>query len=234
MTRRYLAGMAVCTVLATAVSAADWYPSRYGAADTLGAANNLSAEKVLSAARLVKTGKTYSLGVQTGPESPAYPPRRYSITVLQPAPGAAGLIGSNHATGNDDLLFTWMGIGSQLDGLGHMGIENVYYNGNKAEDFVMVTGLKKLSTNNIPPLVSRGVLLDMVKLSGKKPDAGTAFNRTHIETAAKAAKVSIEKGDIVLLHTGWLDVADSDKTRFMAGEPGLGVEGAAYLASLLA
>jgi kynurenine formamidase len=232
MMRQILACTAVCAALATAASASDWYPSRYGAGDTLGAANNLSADKVLSAARLVKTGKTYSLGVQTGPDSPAYPPRRYSITVLQPAPGTAGLIGSNHATGNDDLLFTWMGIGSQLDGLGHMGIENVYYNGNKAEDFVAVTGLKKLATNNIPPLVSRGVLLDMVKLSGKKPDAGTAFNRTHIEAAAKAAKVSIEKGDIVLLHTGWLDVADSDKTRFMAGEPGLGVEGAAYLASL--
>ncbi len=232
MTRRILACMTVCAALATTASAADWYPSRYGAADTLGAANNLSAEKVLSAARLVTTGKTYSLGVQTGPDSPAYPPRRYSITVLQPAPGAAGLIGSNHATGNDDLLFTWMGIGSQLDGLGHMGVENVYYNGNKAEDFVAVTGLKKLGTNSIPPLVSRGVLLDMVKLSGKKPDAGTAFNRTHIEAAAKAAKVSIEKGDIVLLHTGWLDVADSDKVRFMAGEPGLGVDGAAYLASL--
>jgi kynurenine formamidase len=232
MMREILAFAAVCAALTTTVSAADWYPSRYGAADTLGAANNLSAEKVLSAARLVKTGKTYSLGVQTGPDSPAYPPRRYSITVLQPAPGVAGLIGSNHATGNDDLLFTWMGIGSQLDGLGHMGIENVYYNGNKAEDFVALTGLKKFGTNSIPPLVSRGVLLDMVKLSGKKPDAGTAFNRTHIEAAAKAAKVSIEKGDIVLLHTGWLDVADSDKVRFMAGEPGLGVEGAAYLASL--
>ena len=138
MSRQNLACMAVCAALATTASAADWYPSRYGAADTLGAANNLSAEKVLAAARLVKTGKTYSLGVQTGPESPAYPPRRYSITVLQPAPGAAGLIGSNHATGNDDLLLTWMGIGSQLDGLGHMGIENVYYNGNKAEDFVTV------------------------------------------------------------------------------------------------
>ena len=76
------------------------------------------------------------------------------------------------------------------------------------------------------------MLLDMVKLSGKKPDAGTAFNRKEIEAAAKAAKVKIEKGDVVLLHTGWLDVADTDKTRFMAGEPGLGVEGAAYLASL--
>ncbi|MEM9622354.1 MAG: hypothetical protein AAF993_11935, partial [Pseudomonadota bacterium] len=51
----------------------DWYPSRYGAADTLGAINNLSAAKVKQAASLVKNGKTYSLGVETGPTSPAYP-----------------------------------------------------------------------------------------------------------------------------------------------------------------
>lgn len=233
MNKQCLAGVVVCAVLwGTDATAADWYPSRYGAADLLGAANNLSAEKVLAATRLVKTGKTYSLGVPTGPDSPAYPPRRYSIIVIQPGHGTAGYLGANRATGNDDLLLTYMGVGSQLDGLGHMGIEHTYYNGNKAQDFATPTGLTKLSTASIPPLVSRGVLLDMVKLKGKRPDAGTAFNRTDLEAAAAAAKVTIEKGDIVLLHTGWLDVADTDKVRFMAGEPGLGVEGAAYLASL--
>jgi len=214
------------------VGAADWYPSKYGADDLLGAANNLSPEKVVAAAKLIKLGKTYSLGVPTGPESPAYPPRRYSIIVIQPGMGESGYLGANRATGNDDFLATYVGVGSQLDGLGHMGIEHVYYNGNKAADFATTTGLRKLSTDKIPPLVSRGVLLDMVKLKGRRPTAGAAFNKADIDAAAAAAKVTIEKGDVVLLHTGWLDVADSDKARFMAGEPGLGVEGAKYLASL--
>ena len=39
-----------------------WYPSKHGAADTLGAINFLSPEKVVEAAKLVKTGKTYALG----------------------------------------------------------------------------------------------------------------------------------------------------------------------------
>ena len=42
--------------------------------------------------------------------------------------------GSNKATGNDDLMTFWMGIGSQIDGLGHMGENHVYYNGNSAKD----------------------------------------------------------------------------------------------------
>jgi kynurenine formamidase len=210
-----------------------WYPSRYGATDTLGAINNLSPAKVVEAARLVTTGKTYALGVETGPASPAYPPRRYSLTVLQPGDGTGALLGSNKASGNDDLLITWMGIGSQLDGLGHMGIEHRYYNGLRAEEFVTATGLTKLSTDKLPPMVSRGVLLDMARHLGKDVvPAGTAFNRAEIEAAATAAGVAIEKGDVVLFHTGWMNLVGKDDKAFMAGEPGLGLDGARYLAGL--
>jgi len=217
---------------ATAAHGAEsWYPSRYGADDTLGAINNLSPEKVLQAARLVTTGKTYPLGVETGPDSPAYPPRQYSMTILQLDDGTGTPQGSNRATGNDDLMLLWMGIGSQIDGLGHMGIDHVYYNGNRAQDFVRVTGLTKLSVHELPPIVTRGVLLDMAALFGEPVlSAGRAFNREQIQAAEKAHGVTIESGDVVLFHTGWLNVADSDKARFMAGEPGLGVDGARYLA----
>ncbi|MGE0625641.1 MAG: cyclase family protein [Pseudomonadales bacterium] len=225
-------------VLATGLAAGAlaeeaWYPSRYGADDTLGAINQLSPQKVLEAARLVKTGRTYALGVETGPDSPAYPPRRYALTVLQPGDGTGATMGADRATGNDDLLITWMGIGSQIDGLGHMGLEHVYYNGNHARDFVTATGLTKLSTDKLPPIVTRGVMLDMAKHL-KQPilAAGAAFNRAEIEAAAKAQKVKIGAGDVVLFHTGWLNVADTDKAKFMAGEPGLGVDGARYLAGL--
>jgi kynurenine formamidase len=217
----------------TALAEDSWYPSRYGADDTIGAANQLSPAKVLEAARLVKTGKSYSLGVITGPEAPAYPPRQFALTVLQPGDGTGATMGSNKATGNDDMLQTWMGIGSQLDGLGHMGLEHRYYNGMHAKDFVTPKGLAKLGTDQIPPIVTRGVLLDMAKHFDQDilPE-GTAFNRAEIEAAAKAQGVTIGAGDVVLFHTGWLNVADTDPARFMAGEPGLGVDGARYLAGL--
>lgn len=215
-------------------SAADaWHPSKYGAEDTLGAINNLSADKVMQAVRLVKTGKTYALGVETGPDSPAYPPRSYSMTILQLDDGMGTPLGSNKATGNDDLMNVWMGIGSQIDGLGHMGVNHVYYNGNKASDFVTPKGLSKLSIDKLPPIVTRGVLLNMAKHMGKEIlDAGTAINSADIKAAAKAANVEIGHGDVVLLHTGWLNVMDADTERFMAGQPGLGLDGAKYLAGL--
>jgi kynurenine formamidase len=48
---------------------------------------------------------------------------------------------------------------------------------------------------------------------------------------ARDAALQIKKGDIVLFHTGWQDMASKDAKAFMAGEPGLGKEGAEYLVS---
>lgn len=220
-------------LLATPALADDWYPSRHGADDTLGAINFLSPEIVVEAARLVTTGKTYALGVPTGPNSPAYGPRRYAMTVLQLDDGLGTPMASNRMTSNDDLLQTWMGIGSQIDGLGHLGIDHRYYNGKHASEFVTVTGLTTFSIDSLPPIVSRGVLLNMAAhFNQPMLDAGTVFNSEHIKAAARAQNVHLKQGDVVLFHTGWLSIADSDPARFMAGEPGLGEDGARYLGEL--
>ena len=239
MSIRRLATAALLAAFATAGMAAgtaaedgpDWYPSRYGANDTLGAINNLSPAKVVEAAKLITTGKTYPLGVPTGPDSPAYPPRQYALTVLSPGDGTGATMGANRATGNDDLLYTWMGIGSQIDGLGHMGIDHTYYNGNHASDFVTPRGLTKLSVDKLPPIVSRGVLIDVAGHLGEDIlEAGTVITPALIEAIAAKNDVEIGLGDVVLFHTGWLNVADTDTERFMSGEPGIGVAAAEYLA----
>lgn len=229
MLRRVLLSL-TAALMAGAVGAEAWYPSQWGEGDTLGAINRLTPEHVLEAVRLVQTGKTFALGVVTSRKTPAYPPRSFQLTVLQTGDGTGAPLGSNGATGNDDLLITWMGIGSQIDGLGHMGENHVYYNGHRAQDFVDPKGLKKLGTHALPPIVTRGVLLDMTQALGEDPlPAGTVFNRKHIRAAERRAGVRIEPGDVVLFHTGWLK-AYGDDFEIAWGEPGLGVGGARYLA----
>jgi kynurenine formamidase len=220
-------------VLGATVGADDWMQSKFGPNDTLGAINHLTPALAAAAAKLVKTGKTYALGVETGADTPAYPPRTYSMTILQLGDGTGTPLGANKVTGNDDLMVTWMGIGSQIDGLGHIGIDHVYYNGTKASEFVKNTGLTRFGIHTLPPIVTRGVLLDMARHLGEAVlQPGTAFNRAEIEGAAAAQGVRIATGDVVLFHTGWLNMMDTDPKAFMQGEPGLGVEGAKYLAGL--
>ena len=71
----------VLSIALPAAAADDGCASKYGPADEIGAANLLSPELAVAAARLVKTGKTYRLGVETHAKSPAYPPRHWSITI---------------------------------------------------------------------------------------------------------------------------------------------------------
>lgn len=208
--------------------------SKFGSNDEIGNLNHVTPAKTLAASKLVTRGKAYRLGIETNKDTPAYPPRTFGITVVQPGQVAGGTLGSTKTTYNDDIIAGWAGVGSQIDGLGHVGIDNLYFNCNKAADFAMTDGLTKLGIENVPAIATRGVLLDMAGyFHTDTVKEGTAFNRAEIEGAMKRQGVtSIERGDVVLFHTGWTKLLGKDDRRYGAVEPGLGVEGAKYLASL--
>ena len=151
---------------------------------------------------------------------------------MQPFQQTGTTMGPTKTTYNDDLIQGWSGIGSQIDGLGHVGIDGVYYNGNKAADFAAPTGLTKLGIEKVPPIVARGVLLDIAGLKGVDmlPE-GAAIGPADMAAAAKREDIAIREGDVVLLHTGWLNLIGVDNDRFGAGEPGLNLAGARYLAA---
>ncbi|HJQ71237.1 MAG TPA: cyclase family protein [Blastocatellia bacterium] len=208
--------------------------SKFGPKDQIGNLNYVTTEKTLAAAKLVTRGKAYRLGIETNKDTPAFAPRTFSITVVQPGQTAGASLGPTKTTYNDDIITGWVGVGSQLDGLGHIGVDNLYFNCNKAGDFVMADGLKKLGVENVPPIATRGVLLDMAGYFNTEiVKEGTAFNRAEIEGAMKRQGIkSIDRGDVVLFHTGWLKLLGRDNKRFGSVGPGLGREGARYLASL--
>ncbi len=208
----------------------DWVRSNFGPDDRLGAMNHLSPEKTAAAAQLVTTGKTYRLGMVTGPDTAAYGPRTFEVTVLQLDDGTGTPLGASRAVSNDDKIAGSVGVGSQIDGLGHFGLDHRYYNGVPAAEVVRPDGLISFGTHDLPPVATRGILLDMTKAFGNPVPDGTAFNRVEIDAAAAAAGVTIETGDIVLFHTG--KMAATDPSELYQTSPGLGVEGAQYLADL--
>lgn len=208
-----------------------WWDSPWGEADRLGNVNNLSAEGVKKAADLVKTGKVYALGIPTAPESAAYGTRKYFVE-RTPGPDADFTSnGSQRVTAFDERIVSSMGIGTQIDGFGHLGVDHHYYNGVTGKE---VASTRALQTADIPPIVTRGVLIDMARHFGKPfLEVGDTFNRAEIEAAMKAQGVSIGKGDVVLFHTGWMAAKmDSEKDLYRSAEPGLGEDGANFLADL--
>lgn len=215
------------------VAAKDCKPSKWGADDEIGSANLVTPERTKAAAALIKQGKSHPLGIVIDNTTPAFPPRSLSLQVVQPNQQGGGRLFGYKGSYNDDLLQTWVGIGPQIDGLGHLGQDGMYYNCNEEKDFAAITGLKKLGVHAIPPLVGRGVLINMAKhFNTDIMKAGQYFNEKEIQEAATAQGVEIREGDIVLFHTGWTDgMLKKDPKAWVSGEPGLGEEGAQWLAS---
>jgi kynurenine formamidase len=226
-----IAGIALAASAAAQEKSADWYPSKYGASDEIGAANLLTSDVTLEAIRLVKTGKTYPLGVPIDKNLPAFRHRSFHLYNVQPGEAGGTTKGPNKFTFNDELVNGWTGVGTQLNGIGHIGIDYTYYNGNKAADFVTVEGVTKLGLEKVPPMVTRGVVLDMVGYYGQPiVPAGTEFTVADIKAVLQKEGITLRKGDVVLFNTGWLELIGKDNKTFLEVEPGIGMEAAKWLA----
>jgi kynurenine formamidase len=225
----------LCT--ASAAQSQACKPSRWGADDEIGSANYVNPAQVLAAAKLVRKGQSHPLGIVIDASTPAFPPRSLSLQIVQPGQQNGRNLAQDFGWDviyNDDMAQLWLGIGSQLDGLGHMGEAGNYYNCNKAVDISDISGLKRLGTDKVPPLIGRGVMLDMARHFGVTSMAGgQGIGSADIKAAARAQGVTFRQGDVILFHTGWTDaMLTTDPKAWAASEPGLTNEAFAYVASL--
>lgn len=230
------AAAALFAFAGTAALAQDCEPSKWGADDELGSANLITPERVLEASKLITRGVSRPLGVVIDANTPAFPPRSLNLQVVQPNQQGGQKLTAFGYPGNynDDLIQTWVGIGSQLDGLGHLGENGLYYNCLDEKEIAAITGLTKLGTHAVPPLVGRAVILDMAAHFGKPfLEAGESWGSAEMIAAAEAQGVTMGEGDIILIHTGWTEAKlESDPQAWGSGEPGPNNEGMAWLASL--
>ncbi|MCV6585139.1 MAG: cyclase family protein [Marinibacterium sp.] len=227
---------AICGISAGA-AVADCTPSQWGAEDEIGAANLITPETVLAATGLIKQGRVHPLGIVVDASTPAFAPRGANLQVVQPGQHNGRTLTGDFGwdiSYNDDLAQLWFGVGSQIDGLSHLGEAGGYYNCNDAKDFVALTGVKKLGIEGIPPIVARGVLIDMARFHGVDAMAGgQPVTSDDLRAAAEAQGVEIREGDVILIHTGWTDAKlASEPQTWVSQEPGLTNEAAAYLATL--
>ncbi len=223
---------ALCLSSTAAADTTECQHSPFGPEDEAGAANRITPESVVTAASLVKEGKRYPLGITIDANTPAFAPRGLSLTVVQPNQ-QEGARPFGDMTYNDDIFHGWLGIGSQIDGLGHLGEKGMYYNCNHASDFSAIGGLTKLGIENVPPIITRGIVLDMAAHYGVDYlEAGQFFSVEDVMAVEKKQGTPVREGDVVLFHTGWTDAKlASDPMAWVSGAPGQSEEVARYLAS---
>ncbi|MGQ0620953.1 MAG: cyclase family protein [Panacagrimonas sp.] len=210
-----------------------WWPSRYGADDQLGTLNEITPEVVAAAARLVKQGERVDLGRVLDEATPKFPGRWWHQTVdvsphyeNQRRPDAVGLgWGRNQINWITEIQAGTFQVGTQLDSIGHIQIGDRFYNGWRTRDLVEAQGLKRFGMETVPPIVTRGVLIDIAAYKGvERLDAGYLITRADVEGALKKQRLKIQRGDAVLFHTGWGSLWGKDAEKFLSGEPGPGLE----------
>ena len=226
--RRLLATAIVAVAATAALGQADrWYPSRWGAADQRGAANELTAAKVLEAKNLIKTGTVYQLGHVYESAMPLFGTRHFSLRI----PQTFGPLGANNLMYHDEVVSGELGqIGTQFDGLGHIGIGDLFYNGNDRKDFAKPEGLAKLGVENVGAIATRGVLIDVPAQKGvAQLEGGYEITVADITGALARQKVEVHAGDVVIFHTGWSSLWIKDNAKFGAMAPGPGVAAGQWL-----
>ncbi len=204
-----------------------WYPSRWGADDQRGAANRLTPAKVLEARNLVTQGRVYQLGRVYEARMPLFGTRHYSLRI----PGAFGPSGSNQLIYHDEIVSGELGqVGTQFDGLGHIGIGDLFYNGLNRREFAAPEGLTRLGVEQVGAIVTRGVLIDVARYKGVAAlGGGYEITAADLRGALARQRTDIRPGDVVLIHTGWGSLWMVDNARYGASEPGIGLEAGQYL-----
>lgn len=204
--------------------------------DEIGAAKFLTPELVRSAMGLVKQGKIYSLGQVLEPNMPHLP--RHPPLVVAPFTtpyqsqrrwekrGAKNLPG----TASERVEINTHS-GTHIDALGHWSNCNKNYGGLDAKENYTEGGLSHLGLEHIPPIVTRGVLVDVAAHKGVEMlSSGTVIDVGDIQSFLKDHRLSISRGDVVLLHTGWSKLWQRRDLRYCESEPEPGGETSTWLA----
>lgn len=217
-----------------------WWPHPiWGKDDRAGGSNWITPEKIRASLDLVTSGKVYELGQAYEASMPLFGQRSYSLTI----PPTVGPIGRNRLVGNEEMITGELGqVGTQFDGPGHIGRRvtmadgserDVYYNGFTWEEIGGRDGLREIGIEQIKPIITRGILIDIAGSRGVSILPPT-YEVTLADVRAALARQGMSEadilpGDAILFHFGWA-AHWANPAVYQATQPGIGLEVARWVA----
>ena len=197
--------------------------------------------------RDVKQARLFDLSFTWDENSPiagVNPP--FSMFLNATHAGTRGSFGDGGQLSFTSEIMQWSGQhgAPSLDALGHIGHNGLLFGGVDAAAATSDTrGIGRgpggvgahldVAHYRTDKLVNRGVLLDVARfLRGDSDplDAGFEITAKHLAQTAAAQRVKIERGDTVLIRTGWGRYFTENPTLYKGdASPGPSVDGAQYL-----
>jgi len=205
---------------------------RWGPEDEAGAPNLIGPEQVRAAAALVRTGRVISLAQRISDRLPV-PGHRAGVQHFMGRDGGDYAAGAKRPGGfqfAEDTIILPLHLGTHVDALCHAWCDDCLYNGFPGSTVRSTTRALHCGAEKMPSFVTRGVLLDVVRLRGVPAAPGDTIGQAELVATAVQAGVSLRDGDAVLIRTGWLESQDPAGAIDFNTEPGIDVEAALWLA----
>lgn len=165
-------------------------------------------------------------------------PRRFGDPVHPPhRPGTLFTLHRRHEEGAEErrtsaagMIFTAEHAGTHIDAFVHQAMDMTLYGGLRVSPAVQTpTGFTRLGIDTVPPLVARGVMLDLAARNGGRLPERSVITVADLEGVMTSQGTEIRSGDVVLVRTG-SDTEWGNADRYLAGA-GVSAEASEWLAS---
>jgi kynurenine formamidase len=174
--------------------------------------------------------KVFDLGVELLPGMPHVP--THSPFMYQMVREHGDLMYGEGVSAAVDIFGMSCHTGTHLDGLGHFAKHLCLHGGQSAADGQSkIGGLSTLGIERVAPMLCRGILLDIPALLGVDLLEPTqTIGPKDLDAAAKAAKVAVQPGDVILIRTGWMRLWPDQRKYYsvQTGQPGITLEAARW------
>ncbi|MER7499296.1 cyclase family protein [Nonomuraea pusilla] len=177
------------------------------------------------AARVIELGHRLEDGM---PCSPSHPGFRMSLLRRH-----GDRVNAEGGSGANELIVTGGHVGTHLDALCHAASDGLMHDGVDAHAASVGGRFTVYGVETVAPFVSRAVLADVPALLGVER-LEPAFGITGRHLADALAGVPVNRGEVVLVRTGWPQLYD-DAAAYVGtetGVPGITADAAVHLADL--
>jgi kynurenine formamidase len=211
--------------------------SPWGPDDEIGALNLMSNSSRLEVLSQIKSGKTYDLSVEYFVGMPSFhalgdPPYQYWLThtpkgTIVDNPNGLGESMNRKVSYTGDAISMYTHMGTHIDALNHFGLNGKIWNGFTPEEHLGDKGWKKTGAETIPPIIARGVLID-VKLSKGTLPKNYRITANDLQDALDKQDLSLAPGDVVLIRTGQAEFYQ-DADHYLDNYPGISLDAVKWL-----
>ncbi len=231
---------AAASLSGAAIAAAEVGASPWGEADEIGRLNLMNEMSRADILSRIDGRRAYDLSVEYFVGMPSWhgigdPRYQYWLThtprgTVVDDPLNAGSAVNQHVSYTGDAVSMYTHMGTHIDALNHFGLNGRIYNGFAADVHLGDRGWKKSGAETIPPIIARGVMIDVAGARGQRVLApNTRISAADLRSALARQQVTLRAGDVVLIRTGRMSFY-GDGEKFIADAPGLGVDAARFLA----